>query len=621
MKKIIVVFICLFLADFSYAGNYKNFRATAYITVGNMNKMNDQAWLESTWKDLSKNVKLDKVYLETFRDMVFVNEKALQNAIKFFKSKGVEMSGGITFNRGGGNRMRWESFCYNDPEQRKIIKQVSELTAKYFNEIVLDDYYFTNCKCDLCIAAKGDKSWSEFRTKLLDDAAKELIVGPAHKVNSNCHVIVKYPNWYEHFQGLGFDLEHGPYTFDGVYTGTETRDPSWEQHLQPYESFAIVRYYENLRPRHNYGGWVDTGSLAYFDMFPEQLWMTLLAKAPEITLFNFGGMAQQFRETPRAWENENTTFNMSDMKTKLVKDGVKESTWGSVAGYSFRQVDKMLGALGTPKGIKSYKPFNSIGEDFLVNYLGTAGIPIELVPTFPEDAEVVLLTETAKYDPAIVSKIKNHLKKGNDVVITSGLFRALQGKGIEDIVEMVYTDRKADVDTILIGGRREPAIAKAKIKIPEFTYMTNDSWEDISTLDYGNGWPLLQQIAYSNGNMFVLVVPENFSHIYALPDKALNRIRTIMTRDVDARIEGPAQVALFTYDNGTLAVESFHNEPVTIKIVTNKSNSLTDIVSGEKIFGQTMNNEKVYGRGSSEVTKYTVTIQPHSINGFVINYK
>ena len=31
---------------------------------------------------------------------------------------------------------------------------------------------------------------------------------------------------------------------------------------------------------------------------------------------------------------------------------------------------------------------------------------------------------------------------GKSVVITSGLLRALQGKGIEDIVEVRYTDRK-----------------------------------------------------------------------------------------------------------------------------------------------------------------------------------
>ena len=59
-------------------------------------------------------------------------------------------------------------------------------------------------------------------------------------------MVVKYPNWYEHFQGSGFNLEHGPMIFDGIYTGTETRDPViTDQHLQQYESYQIIRYFEN----------------------------------------------------------------------------------------------------------------------------------------------------------------------------------------------------------------------------------------------------------------------------------------------------------------------------------------------------------------------------------------
>lgn len=72
-------------------------------------------------------------------------------------------------------------------------------------------------------------------------------------------VIIKYPNWYDHFQGLGFDLERGPQLFDDIWTGTETRDPGSAQHLQNYLGYNIIRYFENLRPGYNGGGWVDSG--------------------------------------------------------------------------------------------------------------------------------------------------------------------------------------------------------------------------------------------------------------------------------------------------------------------------------------------------------------------------
>ena len=95
--------------------------------------------------------------------------------------------------------------------------------------------------------------------------------------------------------------------------------------------------------------------------------------------------------------------------------------------------------MGKPIGVKTYKPFHSSGEDHLPSYLGMLGIPMDIVPDFPTGAKTVLLTEQAKFDPAIVSKIKKQLVAGNTVVITSGLLKGLQGKGIEDIVELEYT--------------------------------------------------------------------------------------------------------------------------------------------------------------------------------------
>jgi hypothetical protein len=53
-------------------------------------------------------------------------------------------------------------------------------------------------------------SWTDFRLQLMTDAARDLIINPAKAVNPQVKIIIKYPNWYEHFQGLGFNLETGP---------------------------------------------------------------------------------------------------------------------------------------------------------------------------------------------------------------------------------------------------------------------------------------------------------------------------------------------------------------------------------------------------------------------------
>ncbi len=77
------------------------------------------------------------------------------------------------------------------------------------------------------------------------------------------------------------------------------------------------------------------------------------------------------------------------------------------------------------------------------------GIPIEMYPEFPNDANTVLLTEDAKYDPQIVSKIKAHLEKGGTVIITTGLLKALQGNGpnqIGQIAEISTTGNVLNAD-------------------------------------------------------------------------------------------------------------------------------------------------------------------------------
>ncbi len=136
---------------------------------------------------------------------------------------------------------------------------MTEFTARHFDEIILDDFFFSNCKCDGAIAAKGDKSWTRFRTEQLDDVSRDLIIGPAKAVNPKVRLIIKYPNWYESFQGLGYDLAVEPKLFDAIYTGTETRDANCGQRLQSYQSYLQTAYFNNIKPGGNQGGWIDGG--------------------------------------------------------------------------------------------------------------------------------------------------------------------------------------------------------------------------------------------------------------------------------------------------------------------------------------------------------------------------
>jgi hypothetical protein len=156
MKKhlLVIAFLTIVaMPAFAFIG-YKNFKVAVYVRAYEVQKMDSVQWLEKVWNEISRQVWIDKIYLETHRDTITVNEKTIESAKKFFEAKGIKVAGGITFTINEGNR--FETFCYTNPEQRKKVKRIAEYTAKHFDEIILDDFFFTDCKCELCIKAKGN---------------------------------------------------------------------------------------------------------------------------------------------------------------------------------------------------------------------------------------------------------------------------------------------------------------------------------------------------------------------------------------------------------------------------------------------------------------------------------
>src|SRR5690348_10194752 len=76
---------------------YDNFKVSIYCRAQEVQKMADPKWLEDSWTAISREVHVDKVYIETHRDRILVDDATLEAAKKFFQSKGVQVAGGITF--------------------------------------------------------------------------------------------------------------------------------------------------------------------------------------------------------------------------------------------------------------------------------------------------------------------------------------------------------------------------------------------------------------------------------------------------------------------------------------------------------------------------------------------
>ena len=161
----LLIFSLLFSPSHA-AENYRNIKVAVYVRAQEVQQMKNPDWLASRWNVLEKQVHVDKVYLETFRDRLMPDEEAISTAKQFFNDKGVKTAGGIATVR--NERNHFQSFCYTTPDDRQKLKEIVEFTARHFDEIILDDFFFTSCKCQSCIKAKGEgpgpsSAWRSWR--------------------------------------------------------------------------------------------------------------------------------------------------------------------------------------------------------------------------------------------------------------------------------------------------------------------------------------------------------------------------------------------------------------------------------------------------------------------------
>jgi hypothetical protein len=427
----------------------------------------------------------------------------------------------------------------------------------------------------------------------MKEVGENLVVKNARSVNLNIHLIFKPPNWYEQYQFSGYNLESQPKVFDEIYAGTETRDPeNTVQHLQQYQSYGIMRYFEHIKPGKFGGGWVDVGQRQTLNRYTEQLENTLFARPKAIIHWSYGSLVE--------------TITNPDGKTKML------SLIAEAAGYTFDKIDVFLGKLGEPYGVATYKPYHSSGEMYIHNYVGMVGIPMDLYPDFPDDRGTIFLTEHAKFDPEIVSKITKHLNEDKTIIITSGLLKALQGKGIEKILEVEYTGRKAMVNQFTFRRfiDEEPAniyFSDTEILIPELAYGLVTSEDIIQAIYKGNNrYSMLIQVrGLKKGKLYVLTIPENFDDLYHLPKEVLSQIRRVMMEEIPVYLDSPSQICLFVYNNNTFIAQSYQPYPVRYNIVIKKPGAkLIDIISGHELYG--------YVNGSTTV--FEVHQQPRTYN-------
>lgn len=385
--------------------------------------------------DWCRRTGVTKVYIESFRDGYQAERAVLERARERFRAEGFEVSGCVTTTGVGKPSSGWSTVaCYTDAPTQEHIRQIFEFTAALFDEIMIDDFWFTDCRCEACDHARRarevriggkvfpvpDDSWEAYHGTLMLRLSEEYVLGAAKKVNPRCRLIIKYPQWYDRFHERGYDVVRQTAIFDRIWVGTETRDYTdrqWGGTVQ-YEAYFIMRWLGGIGGEKCGGGWFDwlgTTESTYL----EQARQTILAGARESMLFCYGGLQ---RDTGPA--------NVAALRRELPE-------LLEVAG----EVQKRRIV-----GVAAYKPPQSPPQEepYVFDFVGMLGLPLVPCHQFPEEAPAAFFPVHALKDAEFVPRLRRFIESGRPVLVTDGL-----AKRLGDRVDL---DRP-NVHLLAVGGQ------------------------------------------------------------------------------------------------------------------------------------------------------------------------
>ena len=349
-----------------------------------------------------RDTAVSHVYLETFRGGYTAREEVLRHAKKRFADAGFDVSGCVTTTKIGRDSVHgWIFPCFSDPASCDKLQSVFRYTAGLFDEIMIDDFFATRCECDQCLRSRGDRTWNEFRCPMLLDVSRRCVLEPAHQANPKVRVILKYPQWYEDFYERGYDVERQTQVFDGIWVGTETRDPDnerWGRKSQ-YEAYFIMRWLGTIGGPKCGGGWFDAYGTSP-NTYLEQARQTVLAGAREVLLFSYGSLQ---RDTGPA--------DVEALRGEL------------------RQLFQLAELIrGRPiRGLSAPKPPNSDGgsDRYVYDFLGLLGLPLVPASQVRVDVPACFLSLQAMQDPKLVEKLVSMLQAGVPLLLTDQLVARL----------------------------------------------------------------------------------------------------------------------------------------------------------------------------------------------------
>ncbi len=508
-----------------------------------------------------KELGVSKIYLESVRSGYKAKAENVIASRDFFRGKDFAVSAGVAtlpgVEYGTGSNGSEYAMNYEAPNTRAALQETFEFCAKHFDEIMVDDFLMTDDASEVSQTARGNRSWSEYRLGLMTTIARDVLVGPAKKVNPKVKVIIKYPQWYDRFHVYGYNVMSGPEVFDSVWVGTETRNPETERfgYVQPTEGFINFSWLTSLGKGKVQGAWFDALD-CHSEVFLMQGYQSVLAGARKIVLFNLADLMESNPVLKPFWQRLDA---LEDLARSV--DGRK------------------------PVGLCAYKPPHSDpGRDsYLFDYLVTLGLPIEMTGIAPEKPKAVLLSSHAASDPETANRMSGWLNSGATVVVTPGFLEKAGSKLPKELLggyaSLSPPLQEIQVETLTVQGQSVQAASPLSfLNLPPtsgWTVMASCQHEgqEIPILAVKNGLSG-GKVVFLNTSTFaedvfdkqeLFLAPKQLA-IPHWPRELSNVLREQIPLPVPIRVDAAPPFGLYLYGTDTLALANFQPDDLPVKI-------------------------------------------------------
>ncbi|MBU7004230.1 MAG: hypothetical protein HXS50_01590 [Theionarchaea archaeon] len=536
-------------------------KLSAYVTAHSVDKDFGSPRSRNSAIKRLKLMGITKVYIEAYRGGFLLEEEALAEVRDHLLDSGFEVSGGIATTHGEGFTEKSSGgpywVCYSSPVSLENLERASRVSARVFDEVIIDDFLCTACKCSRCRDAKGNREWGELYQDLLYDFTTRRLILPAREENPEVRLIIKYPQWYDRFHKFGYDVVRQTEAFDAVWVGTEIRDPRIDFVYQ-YQPFVNYSYLRSVGGAKVQGAWFDF-LWCYPEIYLEQAYQSILAGARELVLFSYG---------PQKYDRKNPNASALIDRTPMLE-----------------RICSTIGNRGNV-GIEAYKPPGSDPgyESYVFDYLGVNGFPLILTTHRPSGPSVFLPGHSLQ-DPDVIELIK---EPGNTraILASGGLLEGLADVcGITDLFGLssipvsrktVYTYR------FLVEGKEQLAEEGVLFR----SHLNTKGARVISAIRGGRDYPTVtvnvvdgvsyiaasldtfRYRAYHGDSAVTVAEPVSLIH---LPQPYLDSLRNLLLSPLGVGFKSPPMVGLYMYSDGDsgisiAAIENFGDRQADIEL-------------------------------------------------------